>query len=95
MFNAEVDKISNFLDGVLKINREYLLRNNDLLNFKDYFNINYNQSADGEIFPDVDQIMDEIPGGEKKKKKMGAPKKGGMPNYEEMSKKPYKNDNNL
>jgi hypothetical protein len=46
LFNDEVDKISNFLDDVLKINREYLLRNNDLLNFKDYFKINYNTDAD-------------------------------------------------
>lgn len=87
MFNAEVDKISNFLDGILKINREYLLRNNDLLNFKDYFNINYNVDADEEIYPDVDQLMDEIPGEDKKKKKIGAPKKGGMPDYEDLGKK--------
>jgi hypothetical protein len=78
LFNDEVDKISNFLDDVLKINREYLLRNNDLLNFKDYFKINYNTDADEQIYPDVDELMDEIPG-EEKKKKMGAPKKGEIP----------------
>ena len=78
LFNSEVDKISSFLDEILKINREYLLRNNDLLNFKDYFNINYNTDADEQIYPDVDELMDEIPGGEKKKK-MGAPKKGETP----------------
>lgn len=91
LFNKEVDKISNFLDETLKINRESLLRNNDLLNFKDYFNINYNQSADGEIFPDVDTLMDEIPSEDKKKKKGGETpsKKGGIPEYEEM-KKPIK-----
>jgi hypothetical protein len=78
LFNNEVDKISKFLDDVLKINREYLLRNNDLLNFKDYFKINYNTDADEQIYPDVDELMDEIPGGEKKKK-IGAPKKGEIP----------------
>lgn len=76
LFNNEVIKISNFLESVLKINREYLLRNNDLLNFQDYFNINYNQSADGEIFPDVDKLMTQIPSGEEKKKP-GTHKKGG------------------
>ena len=81
LFNSEVDKLSNFLDGILKINREYLLRNNDLLNFKDYFKISYNTDADGEIYPDVDQLMNEIPSGEEKKKKTGAPKKGEVPEF--------------
>lgn len=79
LFNKEVDTLSIFLDGVLKINREYLLSNNDLLNFKDYFKINYNTDAAEDIYPDVDKLMSEIPDGGEKKKKMGAPKKGGMP----------------
>lgn len=87
LFNKEVDKISEFLDGVLKINREYLLRNNDLLNFKDYFNISYNTDADQQIYPDVDKILSEIPEGEEKKKKPGSPKKGEMPIFPEKGKK--------
>lgn len=88
LFNEEVDKISNFLEEVLKINREYLLRNNDLLNFKDYFNISYNTDADKQIYPDVDKILSEIPeGGEKKKTKKGAPGKGEMPIFPEKGKK--------
>jgi hypothetical protein len=79
LFNKEVDKISLFLDEILKINREYLLRNNDLLNFKDYFNVNYNTTLDGEIFPDVDKLMTDIPSGEDKKKPTS--KKGDMPDY--------------
>ena len=78
-FNEVVDRISNYLDDILKINREYLLRNNDLLNFKDYFKVSYNTDAQGDIYPDVDKLMNEIPEGEEKKKKPGAPKKGGMP----------------
>jgi len=78
-FNEVVDRISNYLDDILKINREYLLRNNDLLNFKDYFNVSYSEDADKQIYPDVDKLMNEIPEGEEKKKKPGAPKKGGMP----------------
>ena len=75
LFNTEVDKISKFLDDTLKINREYLLRNNDLLNFNDYFNIKYDTDADKQIYPDVDKLMSEIPSSEDKKKK-GDIKKG-------------------
>lgn len=91
LFNSEVDKISDYLEDVLKINREHLLRNNDLLNFKDYFKVSYNTDADEQIYPDVDKLMSEIPEGEEKKKKPGSPKKGGMPEItpEEM-KKPLK-----
>lgn len=86
LFNNEVDKILNFLEEVLKINREHLLRNNDLLNFKDYFNVNYNTDASGEIYPDVDRLISELPeGGEKKKP--GMSKKGGIPEFSETKKK--------
>jgi len=88
LFNKEVDVISDFLESVLKINREYLLRNNDLLNFKDYFKVNFNTDADNQIYPDVDKLMSEIPEGGEKKKKEGAPKKGGMPEFPEEKKKP-------
>lgn len=89
MFNDKVDKISVYLDGVLMVNREYLLKNNDLLNFKDYFHINYDTDADEQIYPDVDDLLDDIPSvDDKKKKKMGLPKKkgGSMPDYEEIKK---------
>lgn len=85
LFNEEVDKISNFLEEILKINREHLLRNNDLLNFKDYFNVSYNTDAAGQIYPDVDKLMEEIPeAGEKKKPGL---KKGGIPEIPEDMKK--------
>jgi len=97
-FNEQVETLSKYLDEVLKVNREYLLRNNDLLNFKDYFKINYSQDADSQIYPDVDKLMSELPSGEEKKKKMPSkkggmpmeefPKKGGMPELPEETKKP-------
>jgi len=87
LFNKEVDKLSNFLEGILKINREYLLRNNDLLNFKDYFNVNYNTDNTGDIYPDVDKLMAEVPEGGEKKKKEGSPKKGGIPELPDEGKK--------
>ncbi len=86
IFNKQVDIISGFLEETLKINREFFLRNNDLLNFKDYFNVNYNTDASGMLYPDVDKLMAEIPEGGEKKKKMG--KKGMMEFPEE--KKPLK-----
>jgi hypothetical protein len=86
IFNKQVDIISGFLEETLKINREFFLRNNDLLNFKDYFNVNYNTDASGMLYPDVDKLMAEIPEGGEKKKKMG--KKGMMEFLEE--KKPLK-----
>lgn len=84
LFNKEVDKISNYLEGVLKINREYMLRNNDLLNFKDYFNVKYSTDADQQIYPDIDRLISELPDGEEKKK---SPKKGEISDF---SKKPTK-----
>jgi len=80
LFNKEVGKISNYLDSVLQINREFYLRNNDLLNFKDYFNVKYNTDASGDIYPDVNSISDKIDKevGEEKKKKQAilpSPKK--------------------
>ena len=82
MFNMEVDKISNLLDKILKVNREYLLRTNDLLNFRDYFNVNYNTDSEKNIYPDIDRLMSQIPEGEDKKGKKGSPsKKGEMPDF--------------
>jgi len=91
LFNEQVDKISEFLDEILKVNREYFLRNNDLLDFAQYFKVSYNTDSQGNIYPDVDKLMTDIPDGEDKKKgsKKGGmpefPKKGGMP---EETKKP-------
>ena len=78
LFNHEVDTLSNYLDQVLKINREYLLRNNDLLNFSQYFNVTYNTDSQGDIYPDVDKLMSKMPTGGEKKKKFPS-KKGSMP----------------
>lgn len=73
-FNSEIERISQHLDRVLKINREYYLQKHDLLDFKDYFKINYSTDADGQVYPDVyDTIIDELEGEEKKKKKKGVP----------------------
>jgi len=72
-FNSEIEAISRHLDRVLKINREYYLQKHDLLDFKDYFKVNYSTDADNQIYPDVyDTIIDDL-GGEKKKGKKKIP----------------------
>jgi len=89
LFNKQIDEISIYLDEVLEINREYLLKSNDLLNFKDYFNVSYNTDAVGDIYPDVSKLMAEIPEGDEKKKKPSKSKKGPMPEFTpEEEKKP-------
>ena len=82
LFNNEVDKISIYLDDILEINREFMLRNNDLMNFKDYFKIKYNTDAAGDVYPDVDKLSDKIEqetGKEKKKKATEVPKTSPTP----------------
>lgn len=53
-FNRMVDKISKFIDSLLNLNRDYVFQKVDLLNFNDYFNIQYDKDAAGEIYPDVE-----------------------------------------
>jgi len=83
IFNSEISKISNFLDKVLMVNREYLLRNNDLLNFKDYFNVNFSTDSENQIYPDTAELLSEIPSGDDKKKgtKGDIPGKEGQTEY--------------
>jgi hypothetical protein len=61
-----------------------MLRNNDLLNFKDYFNVNFNTDSENQIYPDVSQLMDKIPSSGDKKKK-----KGEMPDFIGKDKKKF------
>ncbi len=78
-FNNEVENISIHLDRVLKINREYLLQKQDLLDFKDYFNVNYDSDSENQIYPDVwDTAIDDFGDSKKDKKKMKMPGKKDM-----------------
>ena len=52
LFNNFVDKISNHIDKLLNINREYNLQKNDLINFNDYFKLKFNIDSDGKLYPD-------------------------------------------
>lgn len=86
-FNSEIESISRHLDRVLKINREYYLQKHDLLDFKDYFKINYSTDSEGQIYPDVyNTAIDDMDIGGEKKKKKGVPgkmKKGGFNEFDD------------
>ena len=83
-FNNEIENIFKYLDTVLKVNREYYLQKHDLLDFKDYFKLNYSTDFGGDIYPDVfDTMEDEAE--DLKKKKKGVPempfKKNGSKDF--------------
>jgi hypothetical protein len=68
-FNKTVDKISNHIESLLNLNRDYIFQKVDLLNFNDYFNIKFDRDAAGEIYPDIQDTFaqSELGGGKKGK----------------------------
>ena len=80
LFNVFVDKLDRIIDKSLKINREYELQKDDLINFKNYFSLKYETDAAGDMYPDVYDEFEE--GGDKKKKKKDKfPSKKGKDGY--------------
>ena len=75
LFNEFVDKLSNHIDKLMNINREYNLQKNDLLNFNDYFKLKFNLDSDGKLYP-ADVYDGEKEKGEEKKKGKEEIKKG-------------------
>lgn len=70
LFNNTIDNIEKKLDKTLNINREYKLKKSDVLNFGDFFNLDFNIDNDGRLYPDIyTQFSDEEIGSDKKKKK--------------------------
>jgi hypothetical protein len=51
------------------LNREYRLQKKDLMNFKDFFKLDFNEDNDGNLYPDSTSMSDEIWSEDKKKKK--------------------------
>ena len=70
IFNKFVDKLEAHIDKLLNINREYNLQKADLLNFNDYFKLNFNIDKGGGVWPDIYHHFskEEEGGGEKKGK---------------------------
>lgn len=72
LFNRFVDKINTFVDYNLNISHEIELAKSGLLNFDDYYKIKWEEDAEGKIYPN---IADEVEEQEDKDKKKGVSKK--------------------
>ena len=75
LFNNFVDKINTLLDNQLKKMREVQITQAGLLDFGDFFEIQYDKDASGEVYPDV---YDEIEKSKEEKKKGKEGLKPGM-----------------
>ena len=78
LFNEFVDKLSNHIDKLMNINREYNLQKNDLLNFGDYFKLKFNIDTDGRLYPDTTAPPKETGDDKDKDVKKGITKKDGV-----------------
>ena len=65
IFNKFVDDIQTYLDNTLNKVREVQFKQKSLLNFEDFFEIEYDTDASGDVYP---QVWDEIESGSKDKK---------------------------
>jgi len=79
IFNSFVDKLSAHIDKLLNINREYNLQKSDLLNFNDYFKLNFNIDHDSKLYPDIYNHFAHEETGEEKKGKSKKSKTRGRP----------------
>lgn len=66
LFNNFVDRINTIIDNTLKKMREVQIIQSNLLDFQDFFEIQYDTDANGEVYPD---IYDEIQKASQPKKK--------------------------
>jgi hypothetical protein len=67
LFNDMVNKINTRIENELSIKRDEILRNKELMNFNDFAEVEYDEDAQGQVYPDIYSKAEEI-GGEKKKK---------------------------
>jgi hypothetical protein len=67
LFNGFVDKIDHLLDSHLNKLREIDITRGGLLDFGDFFEIKYDQDADGQVYPDVYDTFEKEPVSTKKK----------------------------
>lgn len=69
ILNNFIDNINQVLDKYLKFYRETDIKDDNILNFSDYFKIDYNTDSTGKIYPDLyTEIEAENTEGKKKKK---------------------------
>jgi len=60
-FNKMVGKIASHLENLLDINRDYRYQKIDLLNFAEYFELDYDKDGEGNIYPDVSVQFEDEP----------------------------------
>lgn len=53
IFNRTVDIISNYIESLININRDYIFQKIDLLNFGEYFNLKFDRDSTGIVYPDI------------------------------------------
>lgn len=73
LFNKFVDDISKTIDSYLNKIQEVELTRAGLLDFGDFFEIQYDTDSEGEVYPDVYSEFEKEKGEEKKKKGKGGP----------------------
>jgi hypothetical protein len=84
LFNGFVDDIDKYIDRYLNKLHEVELTRSGLLDFGDFFDIQYDQDSEGEVYPDVYSEFEK--GSEVDKKKKG--KGGKLPIAPEDTKEP-------
>jgi hypothetical protein len=88
LFNKFIDSINDYIEKYLNRIREVELNRSGLIDFGEFFEIQYDTDADDQVYPDVYTEFEKSPE-EKKKKgkgkgKIGIPSKGaGLPPEEE------------
>lgn len=68
LFNGFVDDISNYIEKYLNKVHEVELNRAGLLDFGDFFEIKYDQDAEGEVYPDIYSEFEKGVSPDKKKK---------------------------
>jgi hypothetical protein len=86
LFNGFIDDINKYIDEHLNKIHEIEIRRSGLLDFGDFFDIQYDADAEGEVYPDVYTEFEKGVPSDKKKKGI----KGGKGFVPEMGQKPTK-----
>jgi hypothetical protein len=71
LFNNFVDKINILLDNTLNKMREIQITQSGLLDFDEFFSIEYDKDAAGDVYPQIWDEMDKLSDTKKKGKKKG------------------------
>ncbi|MCF8135321.1 MAG: hypothetical protein K9J32_07515 [Synechococcus lacustris] len=71
LFNVFVTDVSNYIEKYMNKIHEVELTRAGLLDFGDFFEIQYDSDGEGEVYPDVYSEFEKGAGGEKKKKGKG------------------------